>query len=72
MKGKHCILIAMNNIKVIVVKSMSFPNHGYSLRHNQQEGFKGITGTTWGWYRYKRDAIIAAKKLEQEWNTPMK
>lgn len=62
----------MNNIKITVVKSMSFPNYGYNLRHNQQEGFKGITGTMWGWYKYKREAIAAAKKLEQEWNTPTK
>lgn len=58
----------MKKVIIKVVKSIGFPNYGYSLSHNQEVGFKGIEGTAWGWYKYKRDALEAAKKLQEEWN----
>lgn len=39
--------------------------YGYSLMHNQPAGYKGIIGSVWAWYRYKRDAIEAAEAFER-------
>jgi hypothetical protein len=54
-------------VKIEVIKT-PYRKQGYSLKHNQPNGFKGIIGRIWSWYKYKSDAIIAAQRLELCWN----
>jgi len=60
----------MEEVKITVVKSVGFPNYGYSLKHNQHVGFKGYINhdKTFAWYRYKRDAVKAAQVLQVCYN----
>ena len=41
---------------------------GYSLKHNQKPGWKGIIGSVWAWYKYKEDAESAKKELTKFYN----
>lgn len=54
--------------KVIITVEKDSSGKGYTLRHNQEPGFKGIIGYTFAWYKFKRDAKPRAKELEKCWN----
>lgn len=54
-------------IIVTVVRSNGKP--GYTLRHNQLTGFKGISGMEWGWYKTKKSAMARAEELMKCWNS---
>lgn len=41
---------------------------GYALKHNQLRGWKGITGDTWSWFKYKSDAVERATELMKSYN----
>jgi hypothetical protein len=56
----------MDQVTVKVVKGTR--GYGYSLKHNQKPGFRGIIGNTWAWYRYKKDALEAAAAFEKWYN----
>jgi hypothetical protein len=56
----------MKTVIITVVRSKG--RKGYSLRHNQSKGFKGIVDMEWGWYKYKSDAEAAAGELMKCWN----
>ena len=56
----------MNNIIITVVPSLD--RRGYSLSHNQPEGFKGIIGTQWAWFKNRLDAVKSAEELMKTWN----
>jgi len=43
---------------------------GYSIKHNQQQGWKGIKSYWFAWYKYKSDAIEAAESLQKCYNKP--
>jgi hypothetical protein len=57
----------MNRVVITVVANKT--KRGYSLRHNQSPGFKGIVGSVWGWYKLKSDAEARANELMIEWNS---
>jgi len=59
----------MKEVVITVIKS-PFNTYGYSLRHNQEAGFKGVIGYDWAWYRSKKYAQEQAERLMIEWNTP--
>jgi hypothetical protein len=54
--------------KVIVKVIRSSYRAGYSLTHNQSNGFKGIIGNEWAWFKYKSDAEKSAEELMNCWN----
>lgn len=56
----------MKPVIITVVRSKG--RRGYSLRHNQMPGFKGVVDMEWGWYKYKSDAEKAADGLMKCWN----
>jgi hypothetical protein len=56
---------------ITVKKDRSNKRYGYNLSHNQHHGFKGIISNTWGWYKYKKDAVKAAEELTRCWNQPI-
>lgn len=57
----------METVVIRVVPSGS-GRGGYSLQHNQPAGFKGIIGSRWAWFKYKRDAERSAEELMRCWN----
>lgn len=54
----------MTPLKIEVVKAPR--GYGYALKHNQPKGFMGTTGSVFGWYRYKSDAIKRAGELTRQ------
>ena len=54
--------------KVILTVEESESGSGYRIRHNQKPGYNGIIDTTFGWYKYKSEALSRAETLEKEWN----
>jgi hypothetical protein len=61
-KDKH----SMANVIITVIQSPY--RKGYSLEHNQSNGWKGINGTIFGWYKNKSDAEVRAKELNELYN----
>ncbi len=57
----------MKNIKLTIEKSRCQLG-GYTIRHDQPLPFNGIVGHTFGWYKFKRDAIARANELTICWN----
>ena len=53
---------------VIIKVVTSRDGQGYALEHNQSEGFKGIIGRRWAWFKYKADADKSAEELMACWN----
>lgn len=53
-------------IKIEIVKS-PFKSYGYSLKHNQKQGWHGTKSNTFAWYRYKSDAEKAKIEIETTW-----
>jgi hypothetical protein len=53
---------------VIIKVVTSRDRKGYALEHNQAEGFKGIIGRRWAWFKYKADADKSAEELMVCWN----
>jgi hypothetical protein len=58
----------MKPVKIEVVKSPT--RKGYSLKHNQENGFMGTIreDNIWAWYKYKEDAEKRAKELMNSYN----
>jgi hypothetical protein len=57
------------NKQIIVTVVRSKGKSGYTLRHNQSPGFKGIVGLEWGWYKTKEAAMDRANELMKAWNS---
>ncbi|NJO63168.1 MAG: hypothetical protein HC836_34605 [Richelia sp. RM2_1_2] len=55
-------------LPVVIQVVPSSKKKGYSLKHNQQIGWKGIISDTWAWYKFKSDAISAKNELETFYN----
>ena len=53
---------------VIIKVVTSRDRRGYALEHNQAEGFKGIIGRRWAWFKYKSEAEKSAEELMKCWN----
>lgn len=56
----------MKEVTVTVIPSKG--RKGYSLKHNQSPGYKGIIGEEFGWYKYRNDAVMRAEELMKCWN----
>jgi hypothetical protein len=54
--------------RVIIRVVTSRDRRGYALEHNQSEGFKGIIGNRWAWFKYRADAERSAEELMKNWN----
>jgi hypothetical protein len=54
--------------RVIIRVVTSRDRRGYALEHNQREGFKGIIGRRWAWFKYRADAERSAEELMECWN----
>lgn len=54
-------MLVNGNIVLTVIKHPF--KRGYSIRHNQQSGWKGTTADLFGWYKYKSEAVKRAAEL---------
>ncbi len=54
--------------RVIIRVVTSRDRRGYALEHNQSEGFKGIIGNRWAWFKYRADVERSAEELMKNWN----
>ncbi len=55
-------------LPVIIEVVPSKGKKGYSLKHNQQHGWKGIITDTWAWFKFKSDAIKSKDELTKLYN----
>ncbi len=57
------------NLKSLVGKEVShIPNqrhYGYTIEHGWTIGTRGTTCEYFGWFRYKRDALLRLKELNK-------
>ncbi len=55
-------------LPVIIEVIPSKGKKGYSFKHNQKHGWKGIISDVWSWYKYKSDAVKQKNVLMKEYN----
>jgi hypothetical protein len=55
-------------LPVIIEVVPSKGKRGYSLKHNQKHGWKGIITDTWAWFKYKSDAVDSKIELTKFYN----